>query len=82
MVNAAFRSTWIIVAWLATVTMIVVASMAMGANLSTTAVLLALGIAPAVVIALLTSRRVGRRSYLPFGPFFILGALWAVLLRP
>jgi hypothetical protein len=53
MVNAALRSSWLIVAWLVAVTMIVAASMVMGANLSTTAVLLALGIAPAIVIALL-----------------------------
>jgi hypothetical protein len=53
MVNAALRSSWLIVAWLFAVTMIVAASMAMGANLSTTAVLLALGIAPVIVIGLL-----------------------------
>lgn len=53
MVNTAFRSSWLIVAWLLAVTMIVAASMAMSANLSTTAVLLALGIAPVIVIALL-----------------------------
>jgi leader peptidase (prepilin peptidase)/N-methyltransferase len=44
-------------------------------------VIFALLLGGAVVIALLATRRVGRRSYLPFGPFFILGALWAVLLR-
>ena len=31
---------------------------------------------------LLVTRRIGRRSYVPFGPFLIIGALWAVLLRP
>jgi leader peptidase (prepilin peptidase) / N-methyltransferase len=34
-----------------------------------------------VLIVLLAAGRIGRRSYVPFGPFFILGALWAVLLR-
>jgi leader peptidase (prepilin peptidase)/N-methyltransferase len=34
-----------------------------------------------VLIALLAARRIGRRSYVPFGPFFIIGALWAVLVR-
>ena len=53
MVNAALRSPWLIAAWLLAVTMIVAASIAMGASLSTTAVLLALGIAPVIVIALL-----------------------------
>ena len=53
MVNAAFSSSWLIGAWITAVAIIVAASMAMGANLSTTALLLALGIAPAIVIALL-----------------------------
>ena len=35
-----------------------------------------------VIVALLATRRIGRKTYIPFGPFFILGALWAVLLRP
>jgi leader peptidase (prepilin peptidase)/N-methyltransferase len=34
-----------------------------------------------VIAALLLTRRIGRRTYVPFGPFFIIGALWAVLLR-
>ena len=34
-----------------------------------------------VIVALLATRRIGRKTYIPFGPFFILGALWAVLLR-
>ena len=35
-----------------------------------------------VLAILLATRRIGRRSYVPFGPFLILGALWAVLIRP
>ena len=38
-------------------------------------------IAGVVLALLLVTRRIGRRSYVPFGPFLILGALWAVLLR-
>jgi leader peptidase (prepilin peptidase) / N-methyltransferase len=34
-----------------------------------------------VLLALLVTRRVGRKSYVPFGPFLIIGALWAVLIR-
>ncbi len=34
-----------------------------------------------VLAVLLVTRRIGRRSYVPFGPFLILGALWAVLIR-
>ena len=34
-----------------------------------------------VVIALLATRRVTLKSYIPFGPFLIVGAFWSVLLR-
>lgn len=45
-------------------------------------VIFALLLGGLVIVALLVTRRIGRRSYIPFGPFFILGALWAVLIRP
>lgn len=45
-------------------------------------VIFALALGGIVIVALLATRRIGRRSYIPFGPFFIIGALWAVLLRP
>ncbi len=44
-------------------------------------VVFALALAGVVLVVLLAARRVGRRTYVPFGPFFIVGALWAVLLR-
>ena len=34
-----------------------------------------------VIFLLLVFRRVSLRSYVPFGPFLILGALWAIVLR-
>ena len=34
-----------------------------------------------VVLLLLASRRVTLRTFIPFGPFLILGALWAIYLR-
>ena len=34
-----------------------------------------------VLAVLLAARRIGRRTYVPFGPFLILGAFWAVLVR-
>jgi leader peptidase (prepilin peptidase) / N-methyltransferase len=43
--------------------------------------LVGLLVAGAVLGLLLATRRIGRRSYVPFGPFLILGALWAVLIR-
>lgn len=39
-------------------------------------------LAGVVLLVLLVTRRIGRRTYVPFGPFLILGALWAVLIRP
>jgi leader peptidase (prepilin peptidase)/N-methyltransferase len=39
-------------------------------------------VAGLVLVTLLAARRIGRRSYVPFGPFLILGALWSVLIRP
>ena len=45
-------------------------------------VIFALVLTGVVIVALLATRRIGRRTYIPFGPFFIAGALWAVLLRP
>ena len=34
-----------------------------------------------VIFVLLVLRRVSLRSYVPFGPFLILGALWAIVIR-
>jgi len=44
-------------------------------------VVFALAVSGVVLILLLAARRIGRRTYVPFGPFFIIGALWVVLLR-
>jgi prepilin signal peptidase PulO-like enzyme (type II secretory pathway) len=43
--------------------------------------LVGLLIAGAVLLVLLALGRISRRSYVPFGPFLILGALWAALIR-
>ncbi len=45
-------------------------------------VIFALLVAGVVIVVLLLAHRIGRRTYIPFGPFFIIAALWAVLLRP
>jgi leader peptidase (prepilin peptidase) / N-methyltransferase len=37
-------------------------------------------VAGIVLAVLLVARRISRRSYVPFGPFLILGALWGILI--
>ncbi len=44
-------------------------------------VVFALALSGVVIVLLLATRQIGRRTYIPFGPFFIVGALWAVLIR-
>lgn len=34
-----------------------------------------------VLAILLVTRRIGRRTYVPFGPFLIFGALWGIFIR-
>jgi leader peptidase (prepilin peptidase)/N-methyltransferase len=43
--------------------------------------LFGLVVAGVVLLVLLAARRIGRRTYVPFGPFLMIGALWAVLIR-
>jgi leader peptidase (prepilin peptidase)/N-methyltransferase len=38
-------------------------------------------VAGIVIVGLLAARRVTLRSYVPFGPFLVLGALWSVLVH-
>lgn len=52
-----------------------------GAERALGGVLVGLFTAGVVLVVLLATRRIGRRSYVPFGPFLIIGALWAVLIR-
>jgi leader peptidase (prepilin peptidase) / N-methyltransferase len=53
----------------------------LGGSRTLGAVIVALALAGVVLLVLLATRRVSRQSYVPFGPFFIIGALWAVLIR-
>jgi leader peptidase (prepilin peptidase)/N-methyltransferase len=52
-----------------------------GGSRAVSSAVFALVVAGVILLILLAARRIGRRTYVPFGPFFILGALWAVLLR-
>ena len=52
-----------------------------GGSLALGSVFVALLLAGVILIVLLATHRIGRRTYIPFGPFFIAGALWAVLIR-
>jgi leader peptidase (prepilin peptidase)/N-methyltransferase len=44
-------------------------------------VLFGLLVSGIVLGGLLVTRRIGRRSYVPFGPFLIIGIFWAVLVK-
>jgi len=37
-------------------------------------------LAGAVIVVLLVARRITLRSYIPFGPFLVIGAFWAILM--
>jgi leader peptidase (prepilin peptidase)/N-methyltransferase len=50
----------------------------LGGPVAVNGVLFGLIAAGVVLLALLAARRIGRRSYVPFGPFLIIGALWGV----
>jgi len=52
-----------------------------GGSRAVSSVVFALVLSGVVLLVLLVARRIGRRTYVPFGPFFIIGALWVVLLR-
>lgn len=52
-----------------------------GGSRALSSVVFALLLSGVVLVVLLAARRIGRRTYVPFGPFFILGALWVVLVR-
>ena len=53
----------------------------MGGERALSGTLFGLVVAGVVLLVLLATRRIGRRSFIPFGPFLIIGALWAVLIR-
>jgi leader peptidase (prepilin peptidase)/N-methyltransferase len=65
------------------VKLLVGAGLLLGLSRSVSGVVAGLLLSGVVLITLLAARRIGRRSYVPFGPFLIIGAMWAVLLlRP
>jgi leader peptidase (prepilin peptidase)/N-methyltransferase len=45
-----------------------------------TGMLAGLILAGAILALLLATRRIGRRTYIPFGPFLIFGALWGIFV--
>ena len=57
------------------------AGLLLGGDRALGGTLFGLVLAGVVLVVLLVTRRIGRRSYVPFGPFLIIGALWAVLIR-
>jgi leader peptidase (prepilin peptidase)/N-methyltransferase len=57
------------------------AGLLLGGELAVYSVVFGLLLSGVVLVVLMVARRIGRRSYVPFGPFLILGAMWAVLIR-
>jgi leader peptidase (prepilin peptidase)/N-methyltransferase len=57
------------------------AGLMLGGDRALGGTLFGLILAGVVLLVLLVTRRIGRKSFVPFGPFLILGALWAVLIR-
>jgi leader peptidase (prepilin peptidase) / N-methyltransferase len=53
----------------------------LGGQMAVGGLLFGLILAGVVLLVLLATRRIGRKSFIPFGPFLIIGALWAVLIR-
>ena len=62
------------------VKLLVTVGLMLGARLAFSGLLFGLLVAGVVLLVLLAARRIGRRSYVPFGPFLILGALWGVVI--
>ncbi|MDO8486061.1 MAG: A24 family peptidase [Candidatus Limnocylindrales bacterium] len=63
------------------VKLLVAVGLLAGGSRALGSVVFALVLSGVVLLVLLAARRIGRRTYVPFGPFFIIGALWAVLVR-
>ena len=55
MVNTRVKSSWILAGWIAALAIIAIASVAMDAHHSTTALLVALGMAPGIVVAVVVA---------------------------
>lgn len=53
-----------------------------GLTRTVTGLLAGLLAAGVVLAVLLATRRIGRRAYVPFGPFLIFGALWGIFVTP
>lgn len=63
------------------VKLLVTVGLVSGAYRAVAGTLVGVIVAGVVIVGLLVTRRVSLKSYIPFGPFLILGALWAILLR-
>jgi len=61
------------------VKMLVGIGLMLGGERAVLGVLFGMLVAGVTLVVLLVTRRVGRYSYVPYGPFLIIGALWVVL---
>jgi leader peptidase (prepilin peptidase)/N-methyltransferase len=51
-----------------------------GFSRALTGMLAGLIVAGVILALLLATRRIGRRTYIPFGPFLIFGAVWGIFV--
>jgi len=61
--------------------LLVSVSLLSGLQRTVTGVIAGIMLSGVVILILLATRRVTLRSFIPFGPFLIIGAYWAVLLQ-
>jgi leader peptidase (prepilin peptidase) / N-methyltransferase len=52
-----------------------------GLERTTFGVIVGVLVSGVVIVGLLATRRIGLKSFIPYGPFLIVGAFWAVLLQ-
>lgn len=52
-----------------------------GLERTTFGVIVGVLVSGVVIVGLLAARRIGLKSFIPYGPFLIVGAFWAVLLQ-
>jgi leader peptidase (prepilin peptidase)/N-methyltransferase len=63
------------------VKLLVTVGLISGAYRAILGVMAGLLFAGVVIVLLLVARRITLKTYIPFGPFLVIGALWALVVR-